>query len=225
MTAIATCIVLCFGNADGPREDDAAYREQQQAVFEIERLGGKVLYDFHRTKNSGRQNIFNPRAIPKDPNTVHWVVYVSFRGTKVTNRDLVHLRKLPRLENLDLTETRVTSAGLENIRDATHLVYLGLWNTKVGDMGLEHIKHLKNLRALVLDGTKVTDEGLERLSELTNLDDWLGLCGTAVTDSGLKHLTNLRHLHHLNLRRTDVTELGVQGLKMHLKDADISFGP
>src|SRR5712691_4652446 len=69
----------------------------------------------------GKLNVYDPKALPRAPKKLREalgddffrvVVFVSFRGTPVIDEDLKQLKKLPNLENLDLTRTRITSAGL-----------------------------------------------------------------------------------------------------------------
>jgi len=221
---IAVVFALCLSHFDEAIDDVRAHHEQQLAVIEIEKLGGKVLYDYQRP-DPNQPNLHNANATRKEPGQIDWVVYVSLRDRKVTNEALLHLRKFPRLENVDLSNTPISSRGLENLQDAKHLACLSLWNTKVGDVGLKYLKDKQNLCQLVLDGTKVTDEGLSQISELTNLEHWLGLTDTQITDNGLKHLNKLVKLRHLNVRRTGVTEAGVRELKASLPITDISHGP
>jgi hypothetical protein len=198
--------------------------EQEAAVAAIERLGGKVMYDYQRP-DPAKSKQYDPKARPKDPDGFHRVVFVSLRDTMALDDDLKVVAKLPALENLDLTNTQVTGAGLAHLRGLRNLQHLGLWNTKVDDAGLEHLARLTKLQSLVLDGTRVTDAGLEHLAGLTHLEEWLGLTETGVTDAGLKHLERLTKLRNLNLRKTGVTRAGAAKLRKSLQGADISVGP
>jgi hypothetical protein len=198
--------------------------DQEAAVAAVERLGGKVMYDFQRAGPAGSK-VYDPMARPKDPDGFHRVVFVSLRDTKASDDDLKVLAKLPALENLDLTDTAVTGSGLAHVRGLRELRHMALWNTRVDDAGLEHLARLTKLQSLVLDGTRVTDAGLAHLAGLTDLEEWLGLAGTEVTDAGLKHLEKLTKLRNLNLSKTGVTRGGAAKLRESLKAADISVGP
>jgi hypothetical protein len=199
-------------------------REQQEAVAAIQKLGGEIMYDYQRP-NPDRPNVFDPKARPKDPKRFHPVVFVSLRDKAVSDDDLKQLKKLPYLENLDLTNTQITSAGLAHLRGLKKLAALGLWKTKVDDAGLKHLRNSTKLWMLCLDETSVTDAGLAHLANLTNLEEWLGLTDTLVTDEGTKHLRRLTKLRSLNLRRTLVSEAGVARLQVELPNTRISFGP
>ena len=111
-------------------DDVEAHREQQLAVLEIQKLGGKVYYDYQRDPK--RRDVIVPKATPKDPKRLSWVIYVSLRDTKVSNEDLRHLRKFPRLQTLDLANTSITSRGMLHLKTAKHLSCLSLWNTMCG---------------------------------------------------------------------------------------------
>jgi hypothetical protein len=208
-------------------------RRQREAASAVLHVGGTLLYDYQKA-DAYKPNVFNPKAPPKGPEWLRKLVgaeyfdnvtMVSLRDKPITDDDLKELKKLPKLENLDLSNTHVTSAGLVHIGELKKMKYLSLWNTQVDDDGLRYIADFKKLYALILDGTHVTDEGLKHLEGLTNLEEWLGLVGTDVTDAGLKHLEGLAKLRSLNLRQTKVTAEGVRELKRALPNTDISYGP
>ncbi len=206
-------------------------REQKKVVASIVQLGGNVFYDYQR-ENPVYYNVHNPKALPLTPQWLrsildddyfHDVVYVCLRDTKATDDDLEMLKKLPRLENLDLIDTAVTGAGLAHLKRHNDMKSLGLCNTHVDDAGLLHIAHLTELRQLMLDGTRVTGVGMRHLQGLTNLDEWLGLCDIDITDEDLKPLANLKKLRSLNLKGTKVTSAGVMDLQQALPRTDISY--
>jgi hypothetical protein len=118
---------------------------QKQAVAAIEKIGGKVEYD------------------PKDP--ARPVVRVRLNETRVTDKDLEHLRGLTALRRIDLHGTAVTDEGLRHLRGLTKLNRLYLTATKVSDKGLGHLTGLTELEFLDLDRTKVTAEGVEKLRQ------------------------------------------------------------
>src|SRR5881409_1997526 len=99
---LALAVTAWAAAAPVPKADER--KQQQEAVEAIRRLGGEVFFDYQRP-NPDKPNVFDPEAKPKDPDGFHWVVMVSLRDTKVTDGDLAHLKKLPYLENLDLTNT------------------------------------------------------------------------------------------------------------------------
>ena len=143
------------------------------AVAEIQRLGGKVLFD---EKAAGRP-----------------VYSVNFGQTGITNDAMKSVEELPELKVLILDDTKVTDAGLKCIRQLPQLRSLLLMNTGVTDAGLKNLKTLVHLETLLLDNTRVSDTGLEQIGGLTELRR-LSLSGTRITDAGLKHLRRLNDL-------------------------------
>jgi hypothetical protein len=84
-------------------------------------------------------------------------------GAPVTDADLVHMRGLSKLEDLNLSRTQVTDAGLVHLNGLLNLRMLYLRYVHVTDGGLDHLKNLPELRFLDLYGTQVTDEGVAKL--------------------------------------------------------------
>ena len=93
--------------------------DQARAIAEIEKLGGKVTID---EKSPGKP-----------------VITVDLRQTEVTDAGLEHLKRLPRLESLNLTRTKVTDAGMQHLEGLTTLRTLGLFGTHVTDAGLVYL--------------------------------------------------------------------------------------
>lgn len=208
--------------ADVSPEIRQLHRDQEKAVEVVERLGGRVFYEY---QGGSEPNSFNPDARPPDPDKLYWVVFIDLKETRIKDDDLKILRKFPHLVNLDLEKTNITGTGLEYLSDLQDLACLNLAGTNVDDAALKHLNKHKKLWMLLLDQTKITDDGLKHLSQLTNLEEWLGLTGTEITDDGLKHLHKLTKLRHLNLRLTAVTDKAAKELKKKLTKADISQGP
>lgn len=118
----------------------------QAAVAEIEKLGGKVMYD------------------PEDPTKP--IIAVSFRNCeKLTDDDLWILKGLTRLEYLDLSLTGVTDSALSQIKEFKQMEELNLYGTKITDAGLEHLKEMEQLKFVVLRWTRTTEEGRDKLME------------------------------------------------------------
>lgn len=207
-------------------------RRQREAVSAISQVGGTVCYDYQ--KAGKRPNAFDPRKLPPGPEWLRRligpeifqdVVMVDLKGKPINDQLFNELRKLPKLENLNLNDTTITDSEMAHLAHLHNLQYVALWNTNVGDAGLAHLAGLHKMYALILDGTKVTDEGLKHLEGLTNLEEWLGICDTEVSDAGLQHFKRMTKLHNLNVRRTKVTEDGVKELRRALPKVEVSIGP
>jgi hypothetical protein len=118
---------------------------QKQAVAAIEKIGGKVEFD------------------PNDP--ARPAVRVRLNDTRVTDKDLGHLRALTALRRLDLHRTAVTDEGLRHLQGLTKLNRLYLTGTRVSDKGLVHLTGLTELEYLHLGRTQVTAAGVEKLRQ------------------------------------------------------------
>ena len=170
-----SCVIVCVGllgsivGCSGVK--DGAGREE--AVAEIERLGGTVGYD---EKKVGRP-----------------IVWVSFHHVAVDDDGLRCVEGLSDLRGLDLCHSNVTDAGLIRLKGLKLLRELELTDTAITDAGLAELKGLQNLDTLVLAATIVSDEGLVHLRELPKLDG-LVLVSTNVGDGGIVHLKALKSL-------------------------------
>jgi hypothetical protein len=195
-------------------------RQQKEAVEEIEKLGGGVLYDYQIQQPGG----LLPGTHPPGPAWLRnllgedfftTVVYASFVYSPVTDAGLEHLKGLTRLRGLAIVEAKATGVGLEPLKGMAQLQTLDFDLTPITDVGLKYLKGLRHLQLLHLGRTKVTDAGLEHLKVLTQLRT-LDLWDTQVTDAGLEHLKGLRQLETLSLKRTRVTDGGVKRLQQAL---------
>ena len=115
------------------------------------------------------------------------VIGVNFGERKIADADLVHLKGLSHLRELDLTRTPTTSAGLVHVKELKALRKLYLTDTKVDDAGLAHLQGLKSLELIGLSGTRVGDPGLDHLRELAGLKSVFCI-GTKVSPAGVEKL-------------------------------------
>jgi hypothetical protein len=109
------------------------------------------------------------------------------------------------------------------LKDVPNLVELNLGGTNITDSSLLHVKPLVNLTRLQLHNTKVTDAGLENLKGLSKLKS-LNLYGSAVTDKGLDNLAGLKTLTNLYLYLTKATPDGAKKLKAAIPTVDVNLG-
>jgi hypothetical protein len=85
--------------------------------------------------------------------------------TRLTDACLVHLRSMPRLENLSLSGNQITDQGLSQIAELTNLKVLDLDATEVSDAGLIHLQGMKSLQSVNLAATRVTIQGVTKLQD------------------------------------------------------------
>jgi hypothetical protein len=69
------------------------------------------------------------------------VIAISFRGARVTDADLAHMKDFPRLLRLDLTDTAITDVGLAQLQACQGLKELTLTGTKVTDAGVQQLQN------------------------------------------------------------------------------------
>jgi len=153
------CFLCILFVAASGLADDPATTEQ---VAKLKKLGARITHD--------------------DQNRI---IGIHLGERPVVDADLVHLRGLQHVQELDLTRTRVTGPGLTNLKDLTALKKLFLTDTKVADAAMVHLKGLKNLGLLGLSGTKIGDAGLSHLESLSQLKQVFCI-GANVTDAGVE---------------------------------------
>ncbi|MEX2121211.1 MAG: hypothetical protein WD847_16580 [Pirellulales bacterium] len=173
-------------------------RRQRAAVAELDELGGWCFYEYEwdDQRDLPKQAVSGPPG----PNWLikvlgvdmfHPVVAVTFVDAEVDDEDLVLLRSLPRVRNLNLRFANVTDVGLSKIALLKRLEVLNVSQTHISDAGLLHIQALKELRSVDLCGTKVTDAGLQNLEALSKLEK-VYLENSGVTDEGFHRLQRAR---------------------------------
>jgi uncharacterized protein YjbI with pentapeptide repeats len=124
------------------RADAARDTTEAQAAAMIEARGGKLTRD---------------ESSPGKP-----IVKVDLAGTSVSDADLIHLRSLAHLSELNLANTRVRE-GLVYLKKLPELKVIDLSGTAVGDWELEYLEYVSSLRTVNLKGTKITRTGLVSL--------------------------------------------------------------
>jgi len=190
-------------------------REQERAVRHIERLGGRVVYNYQFDPEVGRL----PDAKPPGPEWLIRRIGPNFTGTVIavepfcagdaSNQDLDILRALPKLQTLSLdgTNPKVSDEGLKLIGTLTQLKWLGLHRAGITDEGLVHLKRLNNLAYLSLSGCKIDGSGLRHIEHLPIQS--LGLNYTDLRAPNLEHLAGMKSLEALSVMNTSITDEGL----------------
>jgi hypothetical protein len=141
-------------------------QRQRRAVQLVHQLGGRALYETSSTEDSWVSRKLR-KWLPQD--YFDTVVIIELNDTAITDADLVALKDLPKLRQLDVRGTPVTDRGLAHLHRLTGLVELLLGGSRITDSGLESLHELKDLASLDLEDTAVTDAGMVHLQGLTNL--------------------------------------------------------
>lgn len=80
------------------------------------------------------------------------------------NEDLIHLKKLTQLKNLDLSYSSITDEAIPIINELTSIQVLNLTGTQISDKGLKMLS-LPKLYYLELNHTNISNDGLARLEK------------------------------------------------------------
>lgn len=167
---LAACLMVAYFSVVSRRRasaDDAPPLSKEEAIAEVERLGGQVRIDGE-----------------KDEQPV-WAV--DLKEAKIRNDDLRLLVSFPALEVLNLADTAIDDEGLTHVVVCKRLKELNLSGTKITDRGLSWLTALEGLSTLDLNRTSITDEGLLRLAALKHLSR-PSIFETRTTEVGLLRL-------------------------------------
>jgi len=144
-------------------------RRQHAAAEALADAGAVVYYDYHVDPDGA---IF---ALPDDsakPDVPRWllqllgrdffsdVVIVEVHSNTFSDKDMVHIKELRRLQRLEVFGTQVTDSGLLHVSELHDLEELNLAITPITDGGLRHLTGLRKLQYLHLPTTQVTEEGV-----------------------------------------------------------------
>ena len=84
-------------------------------------------------------------------------------ATAVTDAGMVHVSKLPQLEELYVPKCAVTDAGLSHVAGLTHLRSINLYGTLITSAGLKHLMDLAGLRHLLITDLKLKPVAVDQL--------------------------------------------------------------
>jgi mono/diheme cytochrome c family protein len=201
-----------------PPKGDALSKEQQQAIYNWIKEGGKMegwKPEMAKALDGGKAEpkkleLVDQLAKGLSPLDAKATAPVSKLGGLVmplaNNNSLIQV-------NLSLTGEEIGDAQVAQLTPLkSHLTWLNLAGTKVSDDGLKSLSGLKNLTRLHLEKTAVSDAGIQHLSGLDNLE-YLNLYGTKVTNAGLNELAKMKSLKKLYLWQTGADKAGVDALK------------
>ncbi len=96
---------------------------------------------------------------------------VAFGRAKVTDADLAYLARCPKLISICSCNAQpgITDAGIEHVKKLTRLERLELKGPNITDVGLTHLAGLTALESLSLEGARVSGSGLRNLTKCSRL--------------------------------------------------------
>ena len=134
------------------------------------------------------------------------VTGVAVGTAELQDADLVHLKGLPALVDLDLAKSPITDDGLAILESLPQLKALGLQrcNLLTND-GLKHLEHVPNLERLRLLYTLISNDGMDHVAKLKKLR-LLDLRGAKVSNDGIAKLSGHPSLVDLKLRAVSIDD-------------------
>jgi len=129
-------------------------------------------------------------------------------GTAVTSAGLVHLKRLVKLQRLNVCLTAVSDDGFEHLAGLTEMRRMVVCASKITGSGFRHLSGMTKLESINLHSSPASDEGLEAIGKLTSLRR-LEIVHTHVTDAGLVHLAGLTNLRQLHVHGPKATGAGL----------------
>lgn len=147
------------------------------AGFSVSRIAdGQPFLHVHSTNAASRISDESLRVLTRIAPQVLWL---DVGGSRVSDRGLAEVARLPNLTRLHLQHTGVSDAGLASLAALQQLEYLNLYGTSVTDKGIVSLSPLRRLRALYVWETGVTPAGISTLrAALPRLAVETGLQGT-----------------------------------------------
>lgn len=173
-----------------------------------------------------------------------------FFNEQITDAGMKHVKELPALESLTISNTSVSDAGVAELKGrknlkALHaagcikmtdratdtigafpaLEELSLPST-ITDKGVKNLVGLKKLKSLYLGGcTALTDAAVKDIAasfpDLQSLDVGATL-GTDITDTSVPHLAQLQKLKTLGLTGSKISDSGLKVLRDKLPNCTIT---
>ncbi len=118
---------------------------------------------------------------------------------------LVKLRKLSKLQRLNLGGCALTDSHLTSLKDLP-LTWLCLeTNKELTNRGLTNLGSMPSLKELIIDGTGITDDGLKTVAEKMPNLAFLTLSELSpVTNTGIDHLRKMQ-LHRITIDKSKLT--------------------
>jgi hypothetical protein len=141
---------------------------------------------------------------------------------RFSDADLVWLRSLTAIRELDLSYCHITDDGLASIKDLTSLRRIDLYGTQVTDDGLKHLDKMQQLDKLVMGSKTFTDRAFVHIVKHPSLT-LLNLNDSRVTDSGITSLHKMVNLREIMLYNTQVTADGARKLRTALPHCKVSY--
>lgn len=180
----AVCVLLAFVLSRA--------REQQKAVHAIEKVYGRVYYDYQITNNGNIDSSavswlpqWLSRSLAK--HVFHSVVFVDLDCEPVTDATLAEVIKLRHVEILHISNASITNDGLRDLKVLPQLRVVTLYTAGISDGAVAYLAGCPLLREVAIENAEISDSGIMHFKRARRLKR-LSLVGTKITETGLLHL-------------------------------------
>ena len=169
---------------------------------------GVVMLENHPTLN--HLNLWGGRLIDASValpslSTIPNLSVINVGYWNITDDDLPHLAKLPKLESLWLEgNKRLTSQGFSALQNMKGLKKLALGGTAFDDSAAQYLAGLAQLEFLQLKNTSVTEKTVALISNLPKLGA-ISLPPSASSDDSLRLLQSCKSLIQLSLKDSNLS--------------------
>ena len=130
------------------------------------------------------------------------ITEVDFRGTDVSDDDLLMIASLPSIRVVRISgknaKADITDVGIAALANLTKLKVLALDYLPISESNIQTLSPLRQLRELLLAKTDVNDAALKLIAGFPELTK-LRIAGTPITDAGFGHLNQLSKLRSLDV--------------------------
>ena len=192
-------------------EPPATPADDPAAVAALEELGCELTRD----KAGNVTKVGVGTAELKDADLVHLkglpaLVDLDLYKSQITDDGLAILESLPQLKALGLQRCNLlTNDGMKHLEHVPDLERLRLLYTCISNDGMDHFAKRKKLRLLDLRGAKVSNDGIAKLEGHPSLID-LKLRAVSIDDRSLPHIATIKQLRSLEAEDAAIvgTELG-----------------
>ena len=183
-------------------------------VYDLRPGGGRT--DNQQAKDAERRGLVVRGTVTDTLAGVPHLRQLFLKDTQTTDECLAAISRLHRLERLYCWDAvQVTDAGVAHLRKLPKLKDVHLSNSQITDESLGVFGEMVQMKALSLQQNAFTDRGLARLTKLNRLKElWIDMGPTDITDQGLAYLENLQTLEVLAIQDTHATQEGVDKLKL-----------
>lgn len=136
------------------------------------------------------------------------LVSLSIAGS-FTDDALDNLKKLPKLERLEISSSKLTDSALAKLAVLGSLKHLDIQSLQIRNGDLSEISKLAKLEILKLPSFKtIGDDQIAQIRAISTLR-YLKASGASISDQGLKEIAQLKALRFLDISGSPISDEGL----------------